>query len=175
MYFEIISIWLKFWQKIWLTNIFFLLKQTHAFHVSKMVFFLIWSLILSQSLLLRIELPKCIPSILGKDWDHIIFYSLSVLFSYVLARGAQFFEKIIFELEAFSYSFKMTLSLAKQLILPRKMVVSSAKFIILISWSPFCTPLIPCHYQLNGRLLWPKQHSNMEDGHPYQAVKRSER
>ena len=69
----------------------------------------------------------------------------------------------------------MTLSLAKQLILPRKMVVSSAKFIILISWSPFFTPLIPCHYQLNGRLLWPKQHSNMEDGHPYQAIKRSER
>ena len=42
----------------------------------------------------------------------------------------------------------MGLSLAKQLILPYKMVVLSAKFTILSSWPPFCTPLIPCHYQL---------------------------
>ena len=52
------------------------------------------------------------------------------------------FEKFIFELEAFSYSIGMGLSLAKQLTSPQKMFVSSAKFTILISWSPACPPLI---------------------------------
>ena len=56
------------------------------------------------------------------------------------------FEECIFELEAFSYSIGMGLSLAKQLTSPQKMFVSSAKFTILISLSPVCTPLIPCHY-----------------------------
>ena len=71
------------------------------------------SLILFQSLLLRIELPRCIPSILVKDWDHAIFPSLSVLFLYALAGRARLFEKIIFELKVFSHSFRMGLSLAE--------------------------------------------------------------
>ena len=44
----------------------------------------------------------------------------------------------------------MGLSLAKLLMSPQKKLVSSAKFTILISWSPVCTPLIPCHYHSNG-------------------------
>ena len=68
-----------------------------------------------------------------------------------------FFEKFIFELEAFSYNIKMGLSLANQLMSPEETFVSSAKFTILISWSPVCTPLILCHYHWNGRQLWLQQ------------------
>ena len=50
-----------------------------------------------------------------------------------------FFEKFIFELEAFSY-IRMGLSLAKPLMSPQKM------FSILIFGSPVCAPIIPCHY-----------------------------
>ena len=68
-----------------------------------------------------------------------------------------FFEKFIFGLEAFSYSIRTVLSLTKLLISPQ--LVSSAKFTILISWSPVCTPWIPCHYHWNG--WWPglQQHT----------------
>ena len=61
-----------------------------------------------------------------------------------------FFEKFIFRLGAFSYSIKMGLSLTKLLMSPQKKLVSSAKFTILISWSPVCAPWIPCHYHWNG-------------------------
>ena len=46
---------------------------------------------------LRIESPKCITSILVKDWDHFIFPSLSFLFSYDPSHDPQLFEKNIFE------------------------------------------------------------------------------
>ena len=55
---------------------------------------------------------------------------------------AWFFEKFIFELDASSYSFKINCILSKQVISRKKMVVSSAKFTILISWSPICIHLI---------------------------------
>ena len=55
---------------------------------------------------------------------------------------AWLFEKFIFELDASSYSFKITCILSRQVISLKKMVVSSAKFTILISWSPICIPLI---------------------------------
>ena len=51
----------------------------------------------------------------------------------------EFCEKLIFELEAFSY-IRMSLSLAKQLMSPQKM------FSILIFGSPVCAPLILRHY-----------------------------
>ena len=41
---------------------------------------------------------------------------------------------------------KKGLSQTKHLMSPEKIFMSSAKFTILISWSPFCTPLFPCHY-----------------------------
>ena len=55
---------------------------------------------------------------------------------------AYFLEKSIFELDAYTYSFKMICILSKQAISLKKMVVSLAKFTILISWSPICVPLI---------------------------------
>ena len=55
---------------------------------------------------------------------------------------AWLFEKFIFELHASSYSLKITCILSKQVISLKRMVVSSAKFNILISWSPICIPLI---------------------------------
>ena len=41
-----------------------------------------------------------------------------------------FFENLIFELEVLPYSIRMGLSLAKPLMLPEKMFVSSAKFTV---------------------------------------------
>ena len=45
----------------------------------------------------------------------------------------------------FSYCTRMGLSLIKLLMSPQKKLLSSAKFTILISWSPVWTPLFPCH------------------------------
>ena len=55
---------------------------------------------------------------------------------------AWLFEKFIFELDASSYSFKITCILLRQVISLKKMVVSWAKFTILISCSPICILLI---------------------------------
>ena len=43
---------------------------------------------------------------------------------------------------SFSYNLKMTCILLRQVISLEKMMVLSVKFIILISWSPICIPLI---------------------------------
>ena len=51
-------------------------------------------------------------------------------------------EKFVFEVDASSYSFKIICILSKQVISLKKMVVLSAKFTIIISWSPMCLPLI---------------------------------
>ena len=77
------------------------------------------------------------------NFDHAICPGLSVLFLYAPAYRAWLFEKFIFELKAYSYSFKITCILLRQVISPEKMVMSSAKFTNLISWSPICTPFIP--------------------------------
>ena len=53
-----------------------------------------------------------------------------------------FFEKKMFELEAFSCSIRFGLSLAKQLLSFQKIIVSSSKFTILNSSSPVFTHLI---------------------------------
>ena len=56
------------------------------------------------------------------------------------------FEKIIFWdlcIFAFSYGSKITCILLRQVVSLKKMVVLSAKFTILISWSSSCIPLIP--------------------------------
>ena len=72
---------------------------------------------------------------------------------------AGFFEKFVFGLEAFSYSIRMGFNLTKLLMSPQKKLVSSAKFTILISWSPVCTPRITCHYHWNGWWPWLQQHT----------------
>ena len=64
----------------------------------------------------------------------------------------EFFEKFIFELEAFSY-IRMGLSLANQLMSSQKM------FSILTFGSPVCTSLIPYHYYWNGWQPWLEQHT----------------
>ena len=63
-----------------------------------------------------------------------------------------FFEKFIFNQEAFSY-IRMGLSLARQLRLPQKILT------ILIFGSPVCTPLIPCLYHWNGWRYWWQTHA----------------
>ena len=55
---------------------------------------------------------------------------------------AWLFQKFIFELDTFLHSFKITCILSRQVISLKKMVVLSAKFTILISWSPICISLI---------------------------------
>ena len=52
------------------------------------------------------------------------------------------FEKFIFELDPSSYSFEITCIPLRQVISLKKMVVSSAKFTVLISWSLICILLI---------------------------------
>ena len=125
MYFEMILFDLY---TIVLTKTFFFSKRVSLFFKDDFLLWQ-WSLFSLQSLYLKIELSKCIPSTLVKDWYNIIFPRLSTLFSHALAHGSLPFKKIIFAPEAFSYSFRMGLSLAKQLMSPNKMVESSAKFI----------------------------------------------
>ena len=92
------------------------------------------------------------------DMDFLLYYTFTyfvpfgviknrvtkVNFKYFNGNFAEawLFEKFIFELDASSYSFKITCILSRQVISLKKMVVSSAKFTILISWSPICVPLI---------------------------------
>ena len=64
-----------------------------------------------------------------------------------------------------SKAFSVFLTLAKHLISSKKMVVSSTKFISLISWSPLCTLLVSFYYQLNGKGLSLQQQSIIEGGH----------
>ena len=97
------------------------------------------SFIMSQLLLYLV-----IPSVLMYSCDHIICPGLSVLFLYAPAHKAWIFEKFVFELEAFLCDFKIDCILVCQLIisLNKKMVVSSGKFNIFISWFHICTSLI---------------------------------
>ena len=76
------------------------------------------------------------------SFDLAICPNLSVLLLYVTAYKAWLFGKFIFELESSSYSFKITCILLKQVISPKNIVMSSAKFTNLISWSPVCNPFI---------------------------------
>lgn len=92
----------------------------------RIVFIGILTFLLSQSLILRTELPEFVFNTLVETWDHIIFLSLSVSFPYALTDNAQIFEEMVFQLADFSYSFGVALSWAKQLMSPEKMLVSSA-------------------------------------------------
>ena len=95
-----------------------------SFYLSVLVmdFFAIPSFILSHSELLRIV-------------TKVDFKYFNESFS-----EASLFEKLIFELDASLYSFKITFSLSRQIISLNKMVVLTANFTILILWFPFCIP-----------------------------------
>ena len=57
----------------------------------------------------------------------------------------------------------MGLSLAKKLMSPQKMFALSAKFTILISWSPVCTPFNPLSLSLKWvTTFWLQQNRNIQ-------------
>ena len=85
---------------------------------------------------------KNTPTILMENCDQVICLVLSVLVLYATPDKVCVFEKFIFELEAFWDNSKINSVLVRQLKPHEKMVVSSAKFATLISWSPICIPLI---------------------------------
>ena len=110
----------------------------NKFPVNKQVTCFYLSFIMSQFLLSLV-----IPSILMYSCDHIICPGLSVLFLYAPAHKVWILEKFVFELDAFWCYFKSDGILVCQLIsLNKKMMVSSGKFNIFISWSHICTHLI---------------------------------
>ena len=74
------------------------------------------------------ELPKCTPSILMENCNHVTCPVLSILF-YIPQPIRLFFEKFIFDLEA-SYSFKITCILVRQVISFIKIVLSLAKLTV---------------------------------------------
>ena len=144
IYFGIVYVWPtshSFDQRIWLTVIFFLSERSRTlFQV--WTFFAKLSNTLSQLLLSWTELPKCTRAILMENCGQAICLGLSIYFLYTPGRKTWFFEKFIFELEAFSHNFNIKFIFLKQLKSLKKNGVSSAKFTILISWSPICIPLI---------------------------------
>ena len=105
-------------------RVWFSIISSFYLSVLDMEFFAIPSLILSHSELLRIVIK-------------VDFKYFNESFS-----EASLFEKFIFEIDASSYSFKITFILSRQIISLNKMVVLTANFTILILWSPFCIPLI---------------------------------
>ena len=101
------------------------------------------SFIMSQLLLSMMGLTKCTPSMFMYSYNHIIYPGFWILFLYTPVHKAWIFEKFGFQLEAFSCDFKIDCSLSWQLMsLNKKMVVSSGKLHIFISWSPICTFII---------------------------------
>ena len=66
-----------------------------------------------------------------------------ILFLYALPhKGLAFWKNYLWTSLSFSYSLKITCILLRQVISLKNMVELSAKFTILISWSPICIPLI---------------------------------
>ena len=110
------------------------------------------SFIISQLLLSRVKLTKCIPSILRYSCNHIICSGLSILFFYAPGNKVWTFEKFVFVIEAFSCDFKIDCILV-------------GKFNIFISWSPICTPCAGingnCKY-FTAALIY----NNVESGNP---------
>ena len=144
IYFGVVNIlptYCSFDQRIWFTVISFFSNRT--VFCSKYKFPLLkLSYILSQSLLSWTELPKCTPTVFMENCNQVFCLDLSILFSYAPVQKIWMtFEMFIFE-EAFSHYFKINYFLVRQLKSLKKMEVSSAKFTILISWSPICMSLI---------------------------------
>ena len=91
-------------------------------------------LILSKLELPRTDIPKCTPSILMEMWTYYFINSLLSIpcynqFTNDPACKAWLFENFIFQLET-SDSFKVTCILVRQVILLRKLVLSSVKFTV---------------------------------------------
>ena len=113
------------------------------------------------------ELWKCTPTILMENWDQAICLGLSILIMPHLIRTG-FLKNFIFELETFGGNFKINSILVRQIKSLKKMVVLSAKFTILISWSPICIASILVLASMkiastSARIM----HSNIKSGHPW--------
>ena len=123
------------------------------------------SFITSQLLLSRTELRNCTRSILMENCDHFIFLGLSILFLYAPAYKAWIFEKFNFELEAFSYNFKINCMLVWQLMsLNKKMFASSGKLniIFMVSYLYSFNPRVGINENCNP--LAEPVYSNTESG-----------
>ena len=79
-------------------------------------------------------------------------------FLYAQVHKVWFFEKFIFELEAFLHNFKIDFISVSHLKSLKKIVVSSAKFTICISWFPICIPLILISTSMKSQVL---SHNNV--------------
>ena len=132
-------------KRVWLLTIIFVpLKESHS--VSDRDFFATLLLILSQFVLSTIELPKLtlsnlmlIFTILVVLVDQFYFYMHHQPIKSWLFEKSYLLSQFIF---AFSYGFKITCILLRQVKSFKKMVALSGNFTILISGSPICIPLI---------------------------------
>ena len=101
------------------------------------------SFIMSQLLLSRVELTKCIPSILMESCEYAICPGSSILFYMDQLIRPKFLKSLSLSLEVLSCDFKIDCILVWHLIsLNRKLVVLLGSFNVFISRSPCCTPLI---------------------------------
>ena len=72
--------------------------------------------------------------------------------------------------DASSYIFKISCILLRQVISLKKMVKSSAKFTVLISWSPICIPLILLLALMKlANTSAAIMYNSMENRHPWQT------
>ena len=119
-------------------------EVAYSFYLSKRVssqieiFLFITSLILSRLELSRVKSLKFTASNVMENCEHFICPGWSIPFLHASIHKAWNFEKLIFKIDASLCIFKITCILLRHVISLKKMVVLSAKFTILISWSPIC-------------------------------------
>ena len=121
--------------RIFFFNIFLPLKESL---IRDRDFFIITSLILSRLELSRVKSLKLTASNLMENCEHFICPGWSIPFLHASIHKAWHFENFIFKIDASLCIFKITCILLRHVISLKKMVVLSAKFTILISWSPIC-------------------------------------
>ena len=122
------------------TIIFLPLKQRLTLFQIWIFFNYTFTYYMSQLVLSRIDSPKSTSSILMENCGHSTCPGWPILFLYALAHKAWLW-KVFFEIDASSYSVKITCILLRQSPSLKKMDVSWAKSIILISWYPIFTTL----------------------------------
>ena len=89
-------------------------------------------------------------------------------------------ERLIFELDAFSYSSKIVCILFRQSMSLKKRVASSAKLTVSVSWFPIWTPFtLVLEIMKLASTSAAMMYNNIESGHPWQTprirVKESDR
>ena len=144
VYFVIVQTWSihhSLDKKVWLWIMFLPVKESHS--VPDMDFFCYTFTFFVRFGVIKNRATKVNSKYFNGNFDNFICPVWSVLFLHAPDYQAWLFQEFIFELDASSYSFKITCILLRQVIYLNKMVVSTAKSAILISWSPpICAPLI---------------------------------